>query len=169
MEYVLIRSERRTISLEVKPDLRVILRTPVGMPQKEIEKFLARHQQWLSEALERTKQRNIRDDALQLREAELRTQARQYLPQRTAHWAEIMGVCPAGVRISSAKTRFGSCSGSNRICYSWRLMAYPTEAIDYVIVHELAHILQKNHSSRFYAVVQRVLPDWKSRRALLKK
>ncbi|MBO5248618.1 MAG: M48 family metallopeptidase [Clostridia bacterium] len=169
MEYVLIRSKRRTVSLEVKPDLRVILRAPVGMPKGEIEKFLAQHQQWLSEALERTEQRKIRDDALQLREEELRTQAQRYLPQRTAHWAGIMGVCPAGVRITSAKTRFGSCSGSNRICYSWRLMAYPNEAIDYVIVHELAHILQKNHSPRFYAVVQRFLPDWKARRALLKK
>ena len=101
-------------------------------------------------------------------EARLRTLAREALPRREAHFAALMGVEPAGVRITSARTRFGSCSGRNSLCFSWRLMAYPPEAVDYVVVHELAHITVKNHSPAFYRVVERYLPDWRQRRELLK-
>ncbi|MBR7150378.1 MAG: M48 family metallopeptidase, partial [Oscillospiraceae bacterium] len=66
-------------------------------------------------------------------------------------------------------TRFGSCSGKNALSFSWRLMQYPMEAVDYVVVHELAHIREHNHSSAFYAIVERYLPDWRERAALLKK
>ena len=79
-----------------------------------------------------------------------------------------MGVTPMGVRISRAKKRFGSCSAENRISYSYRLMAYPEAVIDYVVVHELAHIRHKNHSADFYAFVARFLPDYKAREAILK-
>ena len=75
----------------------------------------------------------------------------------------------AGITITGAEKRFGSCSAKNRICFSWRLMAYPEEAIDYVVVHELAHIRHKDHSKRFYAFVEEVLPDWRERRRLLRE
>lgn len=164
MDYTLIRSKRRTISLEVTPDLRVILRAPLRMSQKEIEQFLEKHQTWLNRTLQRMAQRKTKEDHIELHESEFRQRAKEYLPGRTEYWANIMGVFPTAVRITSAKTRFGSCSPKNGICYSWRLMAYSNEAIDYVIVHELAHILQKNHSAKFYAVVQQYLPDWKARK-----
>ena len=80
----------------------------------------------------------------------------------------MMGVMPTSIKITSAKKRFGSCSGQNGICYSWRLMLYPSEAIDYVVVHELAHIRQKNHSPAFYKEVAKILPDYKAREKLLK-
>ncbi len=80
-----------------------------------------------------------------------------------------MGLTPAAVTITGARKRFGSCSASNRICYSWRLMQYPEAAVDYVVVHELAHIVHKDHSRNFYAYVERFLPDWRERRALLKE
>ena len=164
MEYKLIRSKRRTVALQVNPDLTVVVRAPYRMPQRDIDEFLNKNREWLKGALQRTEEKKRREDAVCLREAELKNAAKEYLPKRTAYWAEIMGVSPAGVRITSAKTRFGSCSPKNRICYSWRLMAYPPEAVDYVVVHELAHILQKNHSKKFYAVVQTYLPDWKERK-----
>jgi predicted metal-dependent hydrolase len=72
------------------------------------------------------------------------------------------------VKITGAKKRFGSCSSQNGLCFSWRLMGYPEEAIDYVVVHELAHIAHRNHGSGFYSLVASVLPDYKARRALLK-
>lgn len=169
MEYILIRSKRRTVALEVKPDLTVILRAPIKMPKKEIERFLETHRDWLHRALDQTAERKTKNEEIELREKELRQEAKNYLPGRTAQWAERMGVSPAGVKITSAKTRFGSCSPKNQICYSWRLMAYPEKAVDYVIVHELAHILQKNHSVKFYSVVERYLPDWKERRTMLRK
>ena len=72
------------------------------------------------------------------------------------------------ITITSAKTRFGSCSSKGNISYSYRLMLYPEEAREYVVVHELAHLLEMNHSKRFYAVVEKYLPDYKLRRRLLK-
>ena len=100
--------------------------------------------------------------------AALMAQAKAILPGKTEQWAKVMGVTPMGVRISRAKKRFGSCSAENRIAYSYRLMAYPEEVIDYVVVHELAHIRHKNHSADFYAFVARFLPDYKAREAILK-
>ena len=168
-EYEILRSNRRTISLEVRPDGRVLIRAPRAMPKKEIDAFAAKHADWLEGAKKRVEERSAFHDMTDRRRDELTAAARDYLPKRTAHWAEIMGVSPAGVRITNAKTRFGSCSPKNRICYSFRLMAYPPEAVDYVIVHELAHILQKNHSPRFYAEVQKILPDWRERKKLLER
>ena len=78
------------------------------------------------------------------------------------------GSALTGIRITSARTRFGSCSGKNSLCFSWRLMEYPEEAIDYVVVHELAHLRYMNHGAEFYALIARYLPDWKTRRALLR-
>ena len=79
-----------------------------------------------------------------------------------------MGVSPAGLKITGARRRFGSCSGKNSLCFSLYLMRYPMEAIEYVVVHELAHILEKNHGPAFHAVVAEEMPDYKVRAALLK-
>ena len=79
-----------------------------------------------------------------------------------------MGLTPAGISITGAEKRFGSCSGKNRLCFSWRLMLYPPEAVDYVVVHELAHIRHKNHGRDFYALVASILPDYRQREALLR-
>ena len=78
-----------------------------------------------------------------------------------------MGLRPAGITITGARTRFGSCSSKRRISFSFRLMQYPPEAIDYVVVHELAHLRHMNHSAQFYALIE-YMPDYKARRALLK-
>ena len=146
------------------------MRAPNSMKKKQIEDFVQNHEEWLKKALSsmEKKARFRRETQSPEREEELKDSARQYLPHRTEEWAKIMNLHPSAVKITGAKTRFGSCSGTNGICYSWRLMAYPKEAVDYVIVHELAHIAQKNHSRRFYALVEQYLPDWKERRALLK-
>lgn len=80
-----------------------------------------------------------------------------------------MGLVPTGIKVTSARTRFGSCSGKNSICFSWRLMLYPSEAIDYVIVHELAHIRHHDHSPAFYTLIERYMPDWRERMKLLKE
>ena len=101
-------------------------------------------------------------------EREYRRRAAEILPQRVAHYAPLMGVTPTGVKITSARTRFGSCSGKNSLCFSWRLMLYPAEAVDYVVVHELAHIRHHNHSKSFWRTVEQFMPDYKERRKLLK-
>ena len=94
--------------------------------------------------------------------------AKQVLAAKTLEYASRMGVTPSAVKISSANTRWGSCSGKRSISYSWRLMMAEEDVMDYVVVHELAHIKEMNHSARFWAVVKEILPDYKGRRLRLK-
>ena len=169
--YKLIRSDRRSLSLSVEKDGSVLVRAPRRMPAADIDTFVHSHESWIRTHQEKAEKRLAFDethfsDPAQI--AALQKEANEILPLMTAHWAKVMGVVPASVRITGAKTRFGSCSPTNGICYSWRLMAYPREAQEYVVVHELAHILEKNHSARFYALVARYLPDWQKRQAILR-
>ena len=169
MDYTLIRSSRRTMALEITRDGRLLVRAPQRAPQAVIDRFVASHADWIAAHLEKQRQRAqahppLTEDEL----AALRQKARDILPGRVAHYAERMGVVPTGVKITGAKTRFGSCSAKNSLCFSLYLMAYPDAAIDYVVVHELAHIRHKNHSPAFYAEVARVMPDYRERRKLLK-
>ena len=167
--YQLLRSARKTLSLEIRRDGRLVVRAPLRTTQKQIDEFIANHEAWIASNLEKQRRRREArpEPSDQEREALVRL-AMERLPGRVAHFAAIMGLYPAGITITGARTRFGSCSGKNRICFSWRLMQYPEEAIDYVVVHELAHIRHKNHSPAFYACVEQVLPDWRERRQMLK-
>ena len=169
MTYEIVRSRRRTVALEVTREGRVLVRAPLRMPQGEIERFVASHAAWLEKAQAKVAARQAAHPPLTEQEtAALRQRAKEVLPGRVAHYAAIMGVTPTSVKITSARTRFGSCSGKNGICFSLYLMQYPEEAIDYVVVHELAHIRHHDHSPAFYAEVARVLPDYKERMKLLK-
>ena len=101
--------------------------------------------------------------------SELRKTAKKTLPLKVAYYAKIMGLKYGRITITGAKTRFGSCSSKGNIAFSYRLMMYPDEAIDYVVVHELAHLKEMNHSPAFYRIIAKVLPDYKERIKLLKK
>ena len=169
MTYEIVRSRRRTVALEVTREGRVLVRAPLRMPQGEIKRFVASHAAWLEKAQAKVAARQAAHPPLTEQEtAALRQRAKELLPDRVAHYAAIMGVTPTSVKITSARTRFGSCSGKNGICFSLYLMQYPEEAIDYVVVHELAHIRHHDHSPAFYAEVAKVLPDYKERMKLLK-
>ena len=170
MTYEIVRSRRRTVALEVTREGRVLVRAPLRMPQGEIERFVASHAAWLEKAQAKVAARQAAHPPLTEQEtAALRQRAKELLPDRVAHYAAIMGVTPTSVKITSARTRFGSCSGKNGICFSLYLMQYPEEAIDYVVVHELAHIRHHDHSPAFYREVARYLPDWRQRRDLLRQ
>lgn len=99
----------------------------------------------------------------------LKRQAREIFLSRTIYWQDKMGVRCRSVSVSSAKRRWGSCSGKDEIRYTYRLLYAPMEMIDYVVVHELAHIRHKNHSALFWKEVSAYMPDCFSRRAWLKK
>ncbi len=170
MEYELIRSDRRTLALEVTRDGAVVVRVPRRMSKTSITRFVDSHRDWIQEklALQQARQAQHPEPTEEERAA-LIARAKAELPERVAKYAAVMGLAPSGITITGARTRFGSCSGKNRICFSWRLMQYPPEAIDYVVVHELAHVVHKNHGKDFYALVESILPDWKSRKALLRE
>lgn len=97
-----------------------------------------------------------------------RSFAGKFIPERVSHFSELTGWTPTGVRIGAANTSWGSCSGKNSLNFTWKLMTAPPELVDYVVVHELAHTVEHNHSQRFWKLVERVLPDYKQRRAQLR-
>lgn len=169
-EYILKRSKRKTLAVEVTRAGEVIVRAPLRMPEREILRFLREQRQWVEAHITLQKQREAAHPTPNAEEeARLKALAKETIPPRVAHYGNIMGLIPTSVKITSAKTRFGSCSVKNRLCFSWRLMQYPPEAVDYVVVHELAHIVHKNHGNAFYALIRSVLPDYPARRALLRK
>ena len=98
----------------------------------------------------------------------LKREAREYLETKTEYFSKIMGLKYSRITITSAERRFGSCSSKGKICYSYRLMLYPEAAREYVVVHELAHLVEMNHSKRFYKIVEKYLPDYKERRRMLR-
>lgn len=171
MEYELKRSNRKTIAIEVSIDGNVTVRAPLKCSQSAIDAFVCANKDWtqktIKNALIRKKEKEkyaISDDRI----AEYKAKAKKYLPVRTQYWSQITGLEPAYIHITSASKRFGSCNGKNGICFSYRLMAYPTEVIDYVILHELAHIKHKNHSKEFYGLIEHFMPDFKKHEKILK-
>lgn len=169
--YQVKRSKRKTISIEITKELSVLVRCPLRFPKMEIERFIIKNEAWISTHLKAMKKRMELEQAHILNERQvcaLKKKAKETLPQRVAFYSGLMGLSPTGIKITSAKKRFGSCSAKDSLCFSYRLMLYPMDAVDYVVVHELAHIRYKNHGKQFYALIAQILPDYKTRERLLK-
>ena len=170
IEYELIRSRRKTLAVQVTREGRVLVRAPLRLAKYRIEQFVTEHVGWITQALAAQQtRREAHPEPDAAKQAELIRRAKEELPPKVRYYADLMGLYPTGLKITSAKTRFGSCSGKNSICFSWRLMDYPEPAIDYVVVHELAHIAHHDHSPQFWALVERYLPDYRQRRAMLRE
>lgn len=168
-DYRIVRSKRKSLAIEVTRDLEVVLRAPFFVTDAQIERFVEGHREWLKKAIERVKER--RENYAPLSDEQitaLKKAAKEYIPPKVMEYSTIMGLKPSGIKITSARTRFGSCSGKNSLCFSYLLMQKPLKAVDYVIVHELAHIKHKNHGKRFYALVEKYMPDYRERNKLLK-
>ena len=101
--------------------------------------------------------------------AALRSRARQVFAERLAYYAPRLGVALPPLRLSSARTRWGSCSSRGSIALNWRLVFMPLAVVDYVVCHELAHLKEMNHSARFWSVVEQLCPDWQQRRRELRQ
>ena len=169
IDYRIIRSDRRSTALEVTREGEVLVRAPRFLPEPLLNTFVAEHEHWILKTLEKQKQRREQfaepDDAENKR---LKQAAKEILPQRVEYFSSLTGLSPTGLKITSAKTRFGSCSGKNSVCFSYLLMRYPAEAVDYVVLHELAHIKYHNHGKNFWKLVEHYMPDFKERRKMLK-
>ena len=125
-EFTLIRSRRRTLALQVTREGQVVVRAPIYAPREDIQRFVIQHETWIAAQLARQSQRLAEHPPLSQEEQEaLRQKAREVLPPLVQLWAQRMGVTPTGVKITSAQTRFGSCSGKNSLCFSLHLMEYP--------------------------------------------
>lgn len=168
--YEVIRSSRRTAAIEVSRSLTVTVRAPYLMSDAKIAEFVEKCEPWIKRTLEKQRQRAENDlpspDSAEI--DTLKIKAKEILPKKLKYYSELTGLYPASVKVTGARTRFGSCSGKNAVCFSYLLMRYPDEAVDYVVLHELCHIKHHNHSKHFWALVEKYMPDYKQRQSLLK-
>ncbi len=165
--YRVLRSKRRTLAIEVKPGTEVLVRAPLRLPRAEIDSFVRSKRDWILKHW--NKPRQARPEFGPREEALLRARARAILPGLIARYGELLDVKPSRLTITGARTRFGSCSAKGGVSFSFRLMAYPLPAVEYVVLHELAHLKHLNHSPAFYRLVSQQMPDYKQRAALLKQ
>ena len=96
-------------------------------------------------------------------------EAREKIEGRVRYYSDRFQLLPKGTKITGAKSRWGSCSRDNRLSFSWRIIMAPLWIIDYILVHELVHIIEKNHSRNFWAALEKILPDYRERKVWLKK
>ncbi len=98
-----------------------------------------------------------------------RQQATCQIPRRVKHYANLAGLKPKQIKITSAKKRWGSCGARGNLCFAWRLVMAPLKVVDYVVVHELSHLKESNHSKKFWRQVEETLPDYKEQEKWLKE
>ena len=169
-EYELIRSGRKSLTIQVKTDGSVVVRAPLRLAKYRIERFVTEHEDWI-----RTQQKKVekyREQVHVITEEERRDgilRAKKIFPERTAYFAKRMGVTYNRITIREQKTRWGSCSSVGNLNYNWKLVLMPEHVMDYVVIHELAHRKEMNHSARFYAVVAQQMPDYKVWQSWLKE
>ena len=164
MEYTLIRSARKTISIQLSPAGEVVVRAPNRMPKRDIEGFLEEKRSWIEGHLAKLPERKPR-----LTEAELQTLARhakEVLPEIAARYAPLVGVDYGRITIRAQRTRWGSCSAQGNLNFNCLLMLTPDDVMEYVVVHELCHFLHQDHSPAFYREVAAILPDYREREKL---
>lgn len=173
-EITLIRSRRKSLAIEITPELQVVGRAPARMPVREINAFVQEKDDWIHAHLQQMAekkrlQEQYREQALSKEELqELATQAMKLIPQKVHYYAQIIGVTYGRITIRNQRTRWGSCSGKGNLNFNCLLLLMPEEVLDYVVVHELCHRKEMNHSARFWEEVEKILPDYRQRRKWLK-
>ena len=167
LEYTVIRSNRKSICIEISPDLQIKVRAPQKMLDSQIRAFVASKDKWITDHLAIMQERLESQAADTYRKplsgselAVLAQKASIVIPERVKHFAPIIGVTYGRITIRHQKTRWGSCSSSGNLNFNCMLMTTTPELIDYVVVHELCHRRQMNHSPRFWARVGSVMPDY---------
>ena len=217
LDFQLIRSKRRrkTISLHIKEDGRIVIYVPQHTPKTEIETFIKEKQSWIVEKLSENEKRikeaektflpgekflylgewfplEIHEssnkkpplklsfgkfilDKDRLEEARdlfihwYKREAKEKIEGRLHYFSNRLQLFPKGLKITSAKYRWGSCSRDSRLSFSWKIIMAPLSVIDYVLIHELVHIKEKNHSKRFWTYLETILPDYRKHRFWLKE
>ncbi len=217
LNFQLIRSKRRrkTISLCIKEDGRIVISVPYHTPKGEIEGFIKEKKSWVIKKISE-KERSIKEtekafipgekflylgesypleigdtnyrglplklsfgkfilDKDRLEEARdlfihwYKREAKEKMEGRLHYFSNRLQLFPKGLKITSAKYRWGSCSRDSRLSFSWRIIMAPLSVIDYILIHELVHIKEKNHSKRFWTYLETILPDHRKHRFWLKE
>ncbi len=168
----IVRSRRKTVGIEIFSPTLVLVRAPLRLPMADIRRIVEEKRRWIEKHLEQVsgREKAVRQQPpLSMDEIRaLADQALAFFPPRVAELAQQVGVRIGRITIRNQKTRWGSCSADGNLNFNCLLMLCPPEVRDYVIVHELCHRKEMNHSPRFWAEVEKVLPGYKEARAWLK-
>ncbi len=168
LTYTLVRSNRKTIALQLAPDGSLTVRAPLRMPARDIQQFVESKRSWIEAHRAKLPDKT---DVPRLSTEELYAladQAMKRIPERVAHFAPLVGVTYGRITIRNQRSRWGSCSSQGNLNFNCLLMLCPPEVIDYVVVHELCHRKEMNHSPRFWAEVERIMPEYKQHRKWLR-
>ena len=175
MKVTVIRSNRKTVAIQVNSDLSVTVRAPRSVSEKDIEEILKKKEAWISKHIEKIKETKERVEAepteklTREKVIALAEEALKVIPERVEYFAKVIGVTYVKITVRNQKTRWGSCSSKGNLNFNCLLMLAPPEVLDYVVVHELCHRKQMNHSKAFWLEVEKVLPDYKEARKWLKE
>lgn len=163
------------MAIQVNSDLSVTVRAPRSASEKDIEEILKKKEAWISKHIEKIKKTKERLEAepteklTREKVIALAEEALKVIPARVEYFARVIGVTYGKITIRNQKTRWGSCSSKGNLNFNCLLMLAPPEVLDYVVVHELCHRKQMNHSKAFWSEVEKVLPDYKEARKWLKE
>ena len=164
MNVTVIRSSRRTISIQLKPS-EIIMRVPNYLPQREVKAFLLEKSAWIEKHQRRMKEQAAKLDEmpkLTMKEIQdLADKAVRVIPKKVKYYAPKIGVDYGKITIRNQKTRWGSCSSKGNLNFNCLLMLTPNKVIDSVVVHELCHRKHMNHSKAFYDEVEKAFPEYK--------
>ncbi len=163
MNCKIIRSNRKTLSLQVNSE-GIIVRAPFAVNDADINAFILKHKEWIDKNLEKQSCRQKELAALEpitMQDIkELADKAKKVIPERVRYYAPKVGVTYGSITIRNQHTRWGSCTGKGNLNFNCLLMLAPPQVLDSVVVHELCHRKEMNHSDRFYAEVLRVYPEY---------
>ncbi len=190
-KYILKHSDRKNISLSIDENLNLVVTAPQKASVKAIKAFINKNKKWIEKAkvdkgnpvsntttkkapakkvetttkkTEATTSATVVADNKELTDEgikDLKAKAKTHINARVEHFKALMNLEPTSVKITSAKTIWGSCNDKNGLNFSYRNMLLPEDVIDYEVVHELAHIIEKNHTDEFYAIIEKYLPNYK--------
>lgn len=167
-EYRTIRSDRRTLALQIK-DGELIVRAPRRISERAIADFVASHEGWIEKHLPRAQAARQVEPLSEDERKKLVQEAKRVIPERVAYYAAQLGVSYGRVTVRSQRTRWGSCSARGNLNFNVLLMLAPTEVMDAIVVHELCHRIEMNHSAAFYRELYAVCPDYDTHNAWLKQ
>jgi predicted metal-dependent hydrolase len=175
IEYDIVRSSRKTLSLQMKPDGHLVVRAPHRTSDRQIRQFVENNSAWIQKHRKLIEQRRRQEEmnpppAITKETLErLRSLASGTIPPRVSYYANLMGVSYGRITIRAQKSRWGSCSAKGNLNFNCLLMLTPPEVQNYVIVHELCHRKQMNHSPAFWREVEQIMPEYRRHRLWLKK
>jgi len=171
----ILRSRRRTVSISIEKDGEITIRAPKHVTGRHLDEILVTKKKWIERKIlemkmrQEKKQKLLQDVDLNAKKVkELKKKARATLERKTAEIARKHSFSYGKIRLSSARRRWGSCSPQNNLSFNWKIIFAPDKVIDYLVAHEIAHTVHKNHQKSFWALVEKIHPQYKESRTWLK-